>query len=355
MIKFRQKEFVAPLAALGVLSNGAMLASVPIGIAQANKAEEQAKAQEDQIKKQNQILKKIANNAQNNPEVAQQVASVKTMSLTVKRFAAIGNTGKLMNWKNIKGLGSDLWGIAKNNKDSLISGVLIGGVGAGASYATNKAIEYDMKKNGIPLPNQQAQQKQYAAVNGSVLQGIKSGAKTVWNVAKNNKLGILGFGVGLSSLPTGLGYLAEREQLKAQAKQSQGYPQEPQQKQYAAAGGFIKGLGKNIKGIKNSVVNFAKDPITGTTNAASHMLGMGGKQGVQNFANTMSKSENPLSQKIGEFTGKHGKIALAASVPVGLGVMNATWGGGEKAVRGTAKLLDKNAYAYDNSKNQTIQ
>ena len=96
MIQFRQKEFLAPfLAAAGpVLSNvanGAMIASVPLtGVSMyqssqdSKKNAEQAKAQEEQMKRQNRILKKIADNAQNNPNAAMEAANItSTQAMTI--------------------------------------------------------------------------------------------------------------------------------------------------------------------------------------------------------------------------------------------------------------------------------
>lgn len=369
MIVKRQKEFVVPLAALGT---AAMVASVPLTIGgmvqtsnESKKTTEQAKIQEEQMKRQNAILNKIAKNSANNPEVAAQVAQVKqgNYSLVPKKFAVPSGATKILTAKNLKGFGKDIWGVIKGGKESLMSGVVFGGAGAAAGYGANKAIELDMKKNGI-FPKNEASQKSYA-VAGSIMGAAKSLGKTAWKVTKENPKTIATM-AAFGALPTGLGYIAERQQLKEQVKQS---GNEAQQKEYAfkmsvpAAKSIMSGIkstGKSIvngiKGAGKSVKTFFKDPITNTMAAASSVGGTGGKKGLESFTKTMKNSENPISNKVGEFIGNHKKLAMTGSGLLGIGVvMPATWDGGEKAVRGTAKLLDKNAYAYEDSKNQMIQ
>lgn len=370
MVVKRQKEFVAPLAALGT---AAMVASVPLTIGgmvqtsnESKKTAEQAKIQEEQMKRQNAILNKIAKNSANNPEVAAQVAQVKqgNYSLVPKKFAVPSGATKILTANNLKGFGKDIWGVIKGGKESLMTGVVLGGAGAAASYGANKAIELDMKKNGIPVPQKGTAQKSYA-VASSIMGAAKSLGKTAWKVTKENPKTIATM-AAFGALPPGLGYIAERQQLKEQVKQS---GNEAQQKEYAIKMSVptaksimsgIKGAGKSIvngiKGAGKSVKTFFKDPITNTMAAASSVGGTGGKKGLESFAKTMKNSENPISNKVGEFIGNHKKLAMTGSGILGLGVvMPATWGGGEKAVRGTAKLLDKNAYAYEDSKNQIVQ
>ena len=358
MIVKRQKEFVVPLAALGT---AAMVASVPLTIGgmvqtsnEGKKTAEQAKIQEEQMKRQNAILNKIAKNSANNPEVAAQVAQIKqgNYSLVPKKFAVPSGATKILTANNLKGFGKDLWNVIKSGKESLMTGVVLGGAGAATGYGVNKAIELDMKKNGM-FPKNEAAQKSYA-VAGSIMGAAKSLGKTAWKVTKENPKTIATMAT-LGALPTGLGYIAERNQLKEQAKQS---GNEAQQKEYAIKMSVpgAKSVMNGIKSAGKSIKTFFKDPITNIMSGASSIGGTGGKKGLESFTKTMKNSENPISNKVGEFVGNHKKLAMTGSGLLGFGVvMPATWGGGEKAVRGTAKLLDKNAYAYEDSKNQMIQ
>lgn len=354
MVVKRQKEFMGPLAFAGM----AALTAVPMvqAAAEGKKTEEQAKIQEEQMRRQNAILNKIAKNSANNPEVAAQVAQIKqgNYSLVPKRFAVPSGATKILTAKNLKGFGKDIWGVIKGGKESLMSGVVFGGAGAAASYGANKAIELDMKKNGM-FPKNEASQKSYA-VAGSIMGAAKSLGKTAWKVTKENPKTIATMAT-LGALPTGLGYIAERNQLKEQAKQS-GIGNGIQQKEYAFKMSVptAKSIMNGIKGAGKSVKTFFKDPITNIMAGASSIGGTGGKKGLESFTKTMKNSKNPISNKVGEFVGNHKKLAMTGSGLLGFGVvMPATWGGGEKAVRGTAKLLDKNAYAYEDSKNQMIQ
>ena len=361
MIVKRQKEFVAPI--LAALANPGVTTGVIAGTtglsmwqahSEGKKTEEQAKKQEEQLRRQNTILNKIAKNSANNPEVAAQVAQVKqgNYSLVPKKFAVPSGATKILTAKNLKGFGKDIWGVIKGGKESLMSGVVFGGAGAAASYGANKAIELDMKKNGM-FPKNEAAQKSYA-VAGSIMGAAKSLGKTAWKVTKENPKTIATMAT-LGALPTGLGYIAERNQLKEQAKQS---GNEAQQKEYAIKMSVpgAKSVMNGIKSAGKSVKTFFKDPITNIMSGVSSIGGTGGKKGLESFTKTMKNSENPISNKVGEFVGNHKKLAMTGSGLLGFGVvMPATWGGGEKAVRGTAKLLDKNAYAYEDSKNQMIQ
>ena len=375
MIQFRQKEFVAPLAALGT---AAMVASVPLTIGgmvqtsnESKKTAEQAKAQEAQMKQQNRLLKRIAENSQNNSQAATQAAEVigqRHMSLVVKRFAAIpaGATNaapKLLTWNNVKGLGKDLWKFTKAHKEPVVGGLVMGGTIGASGYLANKGVELDMKRSGIPLPkpNNKPEQKQYAVnpnmmkIGGSVIRGAKEWGGAAWKYAKSNPKS-MALMATMGSAPTVLGYAAEKSQLKEQAKQTaNANAPHFQQKEYGlnfmgTSRGIIKGSRGFVKGAKN----FFKNPISTTAGGISKFTGTGGKKGLDNFTKELGKSSNPLTQKVGEFIGNHKTLGLVGSAGVGVGLWN-TWGVGENAVKKTAKAIDKNAYAYDESKNQKVE
>jgi hypothetical protein len=167
----------------------------------------------------------------------------------------------------------------------------------------------------------------------------------------------------MAALPA-VGYLAERDQVKQQAKQTaiQAANGSVLQKEYSvgqytrAAVNFFKGVPAFFKGSGAKAADFFKAPVKNTLSGASKMVGMGGEAGIESFANRFANSKNSeLSQAIGNFAKNHKKTALAGATLAGGGLMNATWGGGEKAVRKTAEALDSNAFAYEKSKEEMVQ
>lgn len=377
MIKFRQKDFVAPLLAAG----GRMLAGAApslalegaLGIA-GNKA--QAKANEEQTeimqkqareqKRQNEkmaeAMNKIAENSKNNPQVAQQAGSqISQVMMSQKEFARINLGGMKKIWgtiknnptfKNASGLAKDVGTIVKENRGTLISGTLAGGVLAGSSYITDKAIQHDMKKNGIPV------QKNYA-VTGSILKGLKTAGKETWKAAKDHK-GMIVSMAALGAAPVGLGYMAEKQQLKDQVANTQQKTYSLKLKSFGKFG-WVGKIGKSIGNRWTNTKNWWKavPPGERILGGISSFSGGGGREGVSKFGQRLQelgkKSGSTWSQKTGKFIVDHPKTALAASVPVGIGTMALTWDTGEKLVRKGIKAADKNAYAYQESKEEQIQ
>lgn len=180
MIKFRQKEFFCGMAlnAAGAIGTGLFLKQ---GSDQMKQAEEQAAQAEEQNRKMTKALNKIAENAKNNPQAAQQAADV----MGQKQFAQINFaklTATLKNNKtlgNAKGLAKDVGKIVWKGKNELIGGTMMGATIAGASYLTDKAIQKDMKKNGMPL------EKTYSA--GSIMKAVKGTGKVLGEAAKKKR------------------------------------------------------------------------------------------------------------------------------------------------------------------------
>lgn len=343
MIKFRQKEFFWGMAlnAAGAIGTGLSLKQ---GSNQMKQAEEQAAQAEEQNRKMTKALNKIAENAKNNPQAAQQAADV----MGQKQFAQINFaklTATLKNNKtlgNAKGLAKDVGKIVWKGKNKLIGGTMMGATMAGASYLTDKAIQKDMKKNGMPL------EKTYSA--GSIMKAVKGTGKVLGEAAKKNK-GTLITMAALGSAPMALGYSAEKAQYKDQMASTQ--------RNYAVPGTMaVKRL---LTGASKSVRNsqIFKTPGQTILGGLSNLSGGGGRKGVYKFGHQLNRygkhSGSVWSQKAGKFIMDNPKTALAGSIPVGATVLGATWGTGEKIVNKTAQALDKDAFKYQDSKNQEIQ
>lgn len=344
MIKFRQKEFFWGMAlnAAGAIGTGLSLKQ---GSDQMKQAEEQAAQAEEQNRKMTKALNKIAENAKNNPQAAQQAADV----MGQKQFAQINFaklTATLKNNKtlgNAKGLAKDVGKIVWKGKNKLIGGTMMGGATmAGASYLTDKAIQKDMKKNGMPL------EKTYSA--GSIMKAVKGTGKVLGEAAKKNK-GTLITMAALGSAPMALGYSAEKAQYKDQMALTQ--------RNYAVPG--VMAVKRLLTGASKSVRNsqIFKTPGQTILGGLSNLSGGGGRKGVYKFGHQLNRygkhSGSVWSQKAGKFIMDNPKTALAGSIPVGAAVLGATWGTGEKIVNKTARALDKDAFKYQDSKNQEIQ
>ena len=227
-------------------------------------------------------------------------------------------------------------------KNKLIGGTMMGATMAGASYLTDKAIQKDMKKNGMPL------EKTYSA--GSIMKAVKGTGKVLGEAAKKNK-GTLITMAALGSAPMALGYSAEKAQYKDQMASTQ--------RNYAVPGTMaVKRL---LTGASKSVRNsqIFKTPGQTILGGLSNLSGGGGRKGVYKFGHQLNRngkhSGSVWSQKAGKFIMDNPKTALAGSIPVGAAVLGATWGTGEKIVNKTAQALDKDAFKYQDSKNQEIQ
>lgn len=343
MIKFRQKEFFWGMAlnAAGAIGTGLYLKQ---GSDQMKQAEEQAAQAEEQNRKMTKALNKIAENAKNNPQAAQQAADV----MGQKQFAQINFaklTATLKNNKtlgNAKGLAKDVGKIVWKGKNKLIGGTMMGATMAGASYLTDKAIQKDMKKNGMPL------EKTYSA--GSIMKAVKGTGKVLGEAAKKNK-GTLITMAALGSAPMALGYSAEKAQYKDQMALTQ--------RNYAVPG--VMAVKRLFTGASKSVRNsqIFKTPGQTILGGLSNLFGGGGRKGVYKFGHQLNRygkySGSVWSQKAGKFIMDNPKTALAGSIPVGAAVLGATWGTGEKIVNKTARALDKDAFKYQDSKNQEIQ
>ena len=275
MIEFRQKIFVAAIAAKvgSVLSSNALMGGTMVGqmVQSSNQAKQQEKQNEEMMEQQQRLqkqtqkaLEKVANAAKKDPSKAGAVAEVMQRSYSIpvaklgtalkKGGQTVYEFGRILNNSN----GGNQ--IAKK----VGSGLAMGATMAVGSYALDKAIQADRKRitGGAPLPQPQEDPKKKskgirkavtgaALVAGSVLAARKgylgkgfenlshfknsAGQKLNLNPAKKVlgkelKSGLTGKaalgGLGFAGL-LNAGYIGERKQLKDQAR-AQG-----EQKQYS--------------------------------------------------------------------------------------------------------------------------
>ena len=247
MIRFRQKNFVAPLMPIlmgaGIVQSGVQMKQ---SAEQAEEAEKQAEETKAALDRQTRALNKIAKEAKSNPEVAQQVAQQKQMSDTrIKLFAAIP-AGAM---KNIGGFAKDLWKTQKGNVGK--AGKI--GLGFGAmTYAGNR-ITTSLKDHDEGNDQKNLGFLGKAALTGAALggtylaakkgmlgktpikalggktgsQAIQGGMEKVGKAInpiqrKDGKIDKLSTGLNTAfiGMPV-VGYLGQRQQIKDQAKQTE--------------------------------------------------------------------------------------------------------------------------------------
>ena len=390
MIGFRQKMFILPLAAL---ANTAMIGSAGIGFFQGKKqqeelerqGQEQQKAAEQQaelLRDQNRKLEKISEKVKSDPSSVGQLGEAMSQKdnkvigryytmIKQKNYSImkpiLGVMGKSKFMQNAKGFGKDILKYVNSTGDSvnkagkLIEGagkaprrqVILGNIMAGTAlgvgtYGVNKAIQADRRSMGFE--DTPVKQTQY-----SVMGTIGNLAKETW---KHNKGGV-GLSLALAAIP-GVGYLAERSQMKSQQNASK--ITQPDQKNYSILSGITRGFktlashpGQTILGGTNKFVSF----------------GVIGRREVGSFANKMANSKNAWSNKLGNAMlskDKAGNIlrdeagnvmankkALAGSALVGGAVVSGAWNQSEKAVGKIGRKLDPNAYAYQDNKEKLLQ
>lgn len=365
MIKFRQKEFIAPVLALagkGLMAagNAAMIGSIVQGVQQSKDQAKYAEQQEEQNAQITKALNRVAKAAENNPQAAQQVADI--MSQRQYSFISPGVI------KGAKGLVKDvkplLWN--KGTKKFLKTGLVFGGTMGTAGYAVDKAIQHDAKKIGMPLSQPVQEERQFAIPTSSIMKGLGKGLKTTGKFLKDNKYPILGASA-MAAIPS-IGYLSERQQFKDQIASTG----QPQQKQYAALGGVMKivrsqagNIGKGAKNLLGStkksfrpIMDHPGQTILGAANKLASFGGFGRKE-VAKFGQDLHaagmKSGNTWTQKAGKFIVDHPKTSLLGALPVATAATKVSYDASEKLVRKTAGALDKDAFAYEKSKNQVIQ
>lgn len=337
MKKLKRKLFIAPLIPIAGTALTAL--DIGMGVKGGAEAKEQAEEQAKRDRKISKQLEEIANSQ--NPQAGQAAAQV----LQQRGYSGIGSILKGVG-KNAVGFGKDMGKLVSNHKKSLIIGTASGATLVASSYLTDKAIQADQKKSG---------QKEYSA--GSVLKSIGKGA---WN----NK-GKLIFPAAIGALPA-IGYVTDKKIKSDMANEVSSATATNKEKKFSTARILSKGLTKGLSkmkqgfgGMKKGWETFKSHPGQSILGGVSNITGGGGTKGVKNIGKEISdigeKSGNAWTKSLGKGIQKNTKTALAASVPVGLGIMGATWGTGEKVVNKTARAADKNAFKYQDSQNQQIQ
>lgn len=373
MIRFRQKSFAAPVVAaaggglLSTLGNLAMIggtAAMPIQMVQASKQAKEAEEQNEKMiaaqKKENAKLTKALNNiakeAKNNPQVATQAGQLVAQNKTFAAPAGLIAKGSQVAKDMIRaaGGGGKIYG--------KVAGLGLAGLATGgAMYAVDKAQTIDARKIGMMPKKGEVQQRSYAAPS-SVMSKV---------VPTMKKLGKLTFSkenlkqaknwAGFALLPAAGYVFGDRAQFKGQQREQEKIAsQQPQQRSYAFnAASIMKGAKGFVKNLNPKNWQITKTPGQTTTGfiARGGSMFMIGRKDVADFGKKlmMDPKSSAVSKRVGRWIAENPN---KANLGVGLGagsVLTGAYGAGEKLAKKTAKAVDKDAYAYENFKNQQVQ
>lgn len=267
----------------------------------------------------------------------------------------------------VGGLISDIGKVTWNNKGHLLGQVLGGVAMGGASVLVGSAISHNMKKQGIDVnamrkdvDRQKQLQKEMSDSNAAAI---------AEHVAENEGSSISGalksgiksapMGLALSSLievPNVISYTKNLDTLKARYGKNITKSTEEAQKNCSRTSiilkrkasqksfGFTAGKIFDPKG-------FISHPGKSLLGFASHMAMAGGNKTADSVTKQLveqgKKSGNATTVKVGEWFREHPKTALAASIPVGVGVMKATFDLGDEVTKKAADKINPNWNTYN--------
>ena len=386
MIRFRQKNFVAPLMPIlmgaGIVQSGVQMKQ---SAEQAEEAEKQAEETKAALDRQTKALNKIAKEAKSNPEVAQQVAQQKQMSDTrIKLFAAIP-AGAM---KNIGGFAKDLWKTQKGNVGK--AGKI--GLGFGAmTYAGNR-ITTSLKDHDEGNDQKNLGFLGKAALTGAALggtylaakkgmlgktpikalggktgsQAIQGGMERVGKAInpiqrKDGKIDKLSTGLNTAfiGMPV-VGYLGQRQQIKDQAKQTEKAYSDGSEN--GGVGKKLLKVGTGILGAAGTIALARKGKLgagaqrfvgnataqiggtlkaAGATNVGNKMAASGSKTYAEGLRKNGSVLSDPEKRKaaIAKFKGATDPNKISGGFNKASSFIGFYGKGGTKAVQNTANTL----------------
>ena len=380
MIKFRQKMYVAPLAAGALLSKAGGLAMNGLNIAgqasmiggviqgqqqmkQADQhQEENAKLQKQQIMAENRKAEAIQNLANSGVggtaagQAIQYAASDTKILKNQKLFARY-------NMQDVKGFGKDLGNHLLKNKKHIGGFLAFGALASGGKYIADKIIQKD--KSVMPISKNE--EKSYS---------IKSIISNKNKQKVKAAVGTIGTGLFLGGLGPISSYISDKVNQKSLAKKSE--------KQFSLRRFAKKGIlavkrgawnRKQNMNIINKINNGPEsviydprtwhwvkkvkhNPVRGLANVYNSMNMMGGETGMQSFQNSLvgkGTSGSKLSKDIANFTKNHGATSMAAIGAIGGGALFKASDLTDKGVEKALRTVDKNAFKYSDTKEEMIR
>ncbi len=291
-------------------------------------------------------------NVANNPNTAQQASQAGFSEIPVRKTRS---RQKLFGWGGaIKDLGKVVWGERGGLANHVISGVTMGAAGIGIGAALNA----HMKSQGIDVNAMKEDIKRQEALQKQMSDG---GEETL---GKSLKKGIKGVPMGIAfgavfEAPKVMSYMSNIDELKARyGKNVQGGP--TQQNYSKTTLHFKRKTQKSFAfvplkagmTIKNNVMDrLISKPGETILGWGSSLSMAGGKKGVGGFVDKIRaqgvKSGNETTVKAADWLKEHPKTMLAASIPVGAGVVMGAWEQGEKLTKKAAKAAGSDFDVYE--------
>lgn len=382
MIKFRQKEFVAPLiaaagrAAMSMAPDLLNAGASAIQNNQQNKIQQEAlenqKKQQDQ---QNKLLNKIA---KKDPMAAANAMTTMQQQPQQQQFSKLGNWARGLGKKykteainsyndiknGIKGIGvEDFKGFKKDvghagykNREGIALNILGTAAAIGGSYLGNKAVKLYKDHQGKKQLEKLEEEREYSVAEDAFNFG-KRGIKFLGRTANKHKFG-LAKGALMTAGMTALPFAIQEELKKSMAKDTSA--EDVEEREYSATRyvkyKMIKGYRgakqsyKNLKGgIKNSYENFKSDPLK---SAIKFKSGVSSEK-ISSISNDLTEggSGSKITKLISDTVKKHPKTSLLIGAGIAYGGKKLS----DKAVNTVQKgikKIDKSAFSqeskYDN-------
>lgn len=385
---------------------------------QAKDQEAQMEAQQKAQEKQNKRLTNALNNiAQNNPGAAAQAGTM--VGQAQFSYSSVMQREFAYKTSDITGFGKDLWKFAKSDtmKKYAANGLAFGGLMATGGYVADKLIQRDQKKRTGENDNQSQSSGigKKLAIGGASLGVLAlhpktrsimtSGIKRVTNLTGMGWKGALGATAMGAAMPA-IGYLANRSQEQGAANNTQQQRQYSEEKEMSTGKKLLYGAGAvagtvglgmlakrnpTLRKWGNSILDksgwnsykkvkdpgfihtnqgtwgtikgiFSKDPRRSLKHIAktiNNTLGMAnGETGLQTFHNHLTKpggSGSKLTGDVANFVKNHQTTALLGGTAAGMAGMAATFDLGEKVANKGFRMVDKNAYKYQDSQEEQLQ
>lgn len=350
MIKFRQKEFIAPLVGM---AGKAALSMAPdligsginaIQTNQQNKANQEAqeKAREDQKKLQEQQLKTINKIAKKDPQAAASVMS-QSMQPQQQQFSAktylkgLGSkykeqakkafndlTSVEIGKEDLKGFGKDVKHALWKNKDIATKKALFAGASVMGAFAGKKIVDHLRKKD------EETEEREYS-IKGDF---IKRGVNHVKRVAKDNAGNLVFSGLTAAALPVA-GHMVTKSLKKRMAEDL-----EEDEREFS-----IKGKAKRLAvGVRQYYRETKKDPLKRIIDFKSSV----NHETLKKVSDDLSEggSGSKLTKLVSDTVKNHPKTSMLIGGGIAMLGTKAYKGAKNKVQKGIDKLKNKKSSLY---------
>ena len=317
----------------------------------------------------NSAISPTADNAANTQEGAQTGHSEKPNAFNGKTTFYLNRE---VNCKEkafgVGGLISDVGKVTWNNKGHLLGQVIGGVTMGGTSVLVGSAISHNMKKQGIDvdamrkdIDRQEQLQKEMSnndaaaiaehvaenegsSISGALKSGIKSAPMGLALSTLIEVPNVISYNKNLDTLKARYGKNITKSSTEEAQKNCSKTSIKLKRKASQKSFGFTAGKLFDPKG-------FMSHPGKSLLGFASHLAMAGGNKTADSVTKQLieqgNKSGNATTVKVGEWFRKHPKTALVTSIPIGVGVMKATFDLGDEVTKKAADKINPNWNTYN--------